>query len=213
MSPWQYTIFTVYKIKCCVIDWHVVFICYNTSGWRALSVQYNLVHSSHMLRPYDQLPVDGEIITSKHVEDMQMTVGIKFRIVNLLVLHELFTEWCEICKLPHASRITERNKLLHRNISTAARWKWRRFICLRHNESGTNDGCFIYQFHSLVSSACTFSSLHVTIRINLFSFYRSNFDGNQATRGRAPSSKRTRGTTAWFRFFRLLFNESMGNPK
>jgi len=45
-----------------------------------------------MLRPYDQLPVDGEIITSKHVEDMQMTVGIKFRIVNLLVLHELFTE-------------------------------------------------------------------------------------------------------------------------
>ena len=23
MSPWQYTIFIVYKIKCCVIDWHV----------------------------------------------------------------------------------------------------------------------------------------------------------------------------------------------
>ena len=30
-----------------------------------------------------------------------------------------------------------------------------------------------YQFHSLVSFACTFSSLHVTIRINWFSFYRS----------------------------------------
>ena len=27
MSPWQYTIFIVYKIKCCVIDWHVLFIC------------------------------------------------------------------------------------------------------------------------------------------------------------------------------------------
>ena len=26
MSPWQYTIFIVYKIKCCVIDWHFVFI-------------------------------------------------------------------------------------------------------------------------------------------------------------------------------------------
>jgi len=26
MSPWQYTIFIVYKIQCCVIDWHVVFI-------------------------------------------------------------------------------------------------------------------------------------------------------------------------------------------
>ena len=23
MSPWQYTIFIVYKINCCVIDWHV----------------------------------------------------------------------------------------------------------------------------------------------------------------------------------------------
>jgi len=34
MSPWQYTIFIAYKIKCCVIDWHVVFICYNTSGWK-----------------------------------------------------------------------------------------------------------------------------------------------------------------------------------
>jgi len=29
-----------------------------------------------------------------------MTVGINYRIVNLLVLHELLTEWCEICKLP-----------------------------------------------------------------------------------------------------------------
>jgi len=27
MSPWQYTIFIVYQIKCRVIDWHVVFIC------------------------------------------------------------------------------------------------------------------------------------------------------------------------------------------
>jgi len=26
MSPWQYTIFIVYKIKCCVIDWHVVLL-------------------------------------------------------------------------------------------------------------------------------------------------------------------------------------------
>jgi len=26
MSPWQYTIFIVYKIKCCVTDWQVVFI-------------------------------------------------------------------------------------------------------------------------------------------------------------------------------------------
>ena len=37
MSPWQYTVFIVYKIKCCVIGWHVVFICYNTSGWKALN--------------------------------------------------------------------------------------------------------------------------------------------------------------------------------
>ena len=45
-----------------------------------------------MLRPYDQHPQDGEIITSKHAEDMQMTLDINYRIVNLLVLHELFTE-------------------------------------------------------------------------------------------------------------------------
>ena len=37
MSPWQYTIFIVYKIKCCLIDWHFVFICYNTSGWKTLN--------------------------------------------------------------------------------------------------------------------------------------------------------------------------------
>jgi len=30
MSPRQYTIFIVYKIMCCVIDWHVIFILYNT---------------------------------------------------------------------------------------------------------------------------------------------------------------------------------------
>ena len=33
MSPWQYTIFIVYKIKCCVIDWHVVFIFKSRSGY------------------------------------------------------------------------------------------------------------------------------------------------------------------------------------
>ena len=38
MSPWQYTNFIVYKMKCCVIDWHVVFICYNTWGWKTLNV-------------------------------------------------------------------------------------------------------------------------------------------------------------------------------
>jgi len=27
MSPWQYTIFIVYKIRCCVIDWQVIFMC------------------------------------------------------------------------------------------------------------------------------------------------------------------------------------------
>jgi len=26
MSPWQCTMFIVYRIKCCVIDWHVVFL-------------------------------------------------------------------------------------------------------------------------------------------------------------------------------------------
>jgi len=32
ISPWQYTIFIVYKIMCCVIDWDVVFIClYHTT--------------------------------------------------------------------------------------------------------------------------------------------------------------------------------------
>jgi len=31
---------------------------------------------------------------------MQMTVGINYRRVHLLVLHELFTEWSEIWKLP-----------------------------------------------------------------------------------------------------------------
>jgi len=36
MSSWQYTIFILYKIKCCVIDWHVVFICYNTLGSKTL---------------------------------------------------------------------------------------------------------------------------------------------------------------------------------
>jgi len=37
MWPWH-TIFIVYKIKCCVIDWHVVFICYDTSGWKTLNL-------------------------------------------------------------------------------------------------------------------------------------------------------------------------------
>ena len=35
-KPWQYTICIVYKIKCSVIDWHVVFICYNTLGCKTL---------------------------------------------------------------------------------------------------------------------------------------------------------------------------------
>jgi len=26
----------VYKNKCCVIDLRVVFVCYNTSGWKTL---------------------------------------------------------------------------------------------------------------------------------------------------------------------------------
>jgi len=49
MSPWQYTIFIVYKIKCCVVDWHVVFICYNTLGWKTLKLKLNLLwgDSSH----------------------------------------------------------------------------------------------------------------------------------------------------------------------
>jgi hypothetical protein len=47
---------------------------------------------------------------------------------------------------------------LYRNISMTARWNWRSFVCLGHNESETNGGWFIYQFHSLASSACTFSS-------------------------------------------------------
>jgi len=42
MSPWQYTIFIVYKIKCCVIDWHIVFICHNTSGWKTFKKIYNI---------------------------------------------------------------------------------------------------------------------------------------------------------------------------
>jgi len=37
MSPWQYTIFIVYKTKCCVIDWHILFICYNNPGWKTLN--------------------------------------------------------------------------------------------------------------------------------------------------------------------------------
>ena len=53
MSPWQYTIFIVYKIKFCVIDWHVVFLCYNTSGWKKIKhshliqfeLNYNLDNS------------------------------------------------------------------------------------------------------------------------------------------------------------------------
>jgi hypothetical protein len=61
-------------------------LCYN------LDVQYNLLHSSYMFRPFDQLPEDDRIITPKHVEDTQMTVGINYRIVHLLVLYELFTE-------------------------------------------------------------------------------------------------------------------------
>jgi len=49
MSPWQYTIFIVYKIKCSVIDWQVVFICYNTLGWKAITkkkLRYNAVLNS-----------------------------------------------------------------------------------------------------------------------------------------------------------------------
>jgi len=32
-------IFVVYKIKCCVMDWHFVFIRYNTSGWIILKIK------------------------------------------------------------------------------------------------------------------------------------------------------------------------------
>ena len=39
MSLWQYTIFVLYKIKCCVIDWYVVFICYNTWWWALLTLR------------------------------------------------------------------------------------------------------------------------------------------------------------------------------
>jgi len=30
-------LFLLYRMKCCVIDWHVVFICYNTSGGETLN--------------------------------------------------------------------------------------------------------------------------------------------------------------------------------
>ena len=49
MSPWQYTIFIVYKIKCSVIDWQVVFVCYNTSGWKTIKkkrLRYNAILNS-----------------------------------------------------------------------------------------------------------------------------------------------------------------------
>ena len=39
ISPWQYTIFNVYKIKCCVIDWHVVFIRTLFFVWGVLHTQ------------------------------------------------------------------------------------------------------------------------------------------------------------------------------
>jgi len=37
-----------------------------------------------------QLPVDGEIIATKHVGATYKTVRINYRIVHLLVLHEFF---------------------------------------------------------------------------------------------------------------------------
>jgi len=37
-----------------------------------------------------QLPVDGEIIATKHVAATYKIVRINYRIVHLLVLHELF---------------------------------------------------------------------------------------------------------------------------
>ena len=51
MSPWQYTIFIEYKVKCCVIDWHVVFVCYNTSGWKTLNVSFSVKGTVNIQRP------------------------------------------------------------------------------------------------------------------------------------------------------------------
>ena len=49
--PDKYTI--VYKIKCCVIDGRVVFVCYNTSGWKTSKIpeelfftHFSMKHSS-----------------------------------------------------------------------------------------------------------------------------------------------------------------------
>ena len=47
MSPWQNIICIVCKIKCFVIDWHVVFICYNISGWKTVNLPRDpLVHTA-----------------------------------------------------------------------------------------------------------------------------------------------------------------------
>jgi len=49
MSPWQYAIFNVYKIKCCVIDWHDVFIG-NIQSYIALLSKYTVPGYLHWWR-------------------------------------------------------------------------------------------------------------------------------------------------------------------
>ena len=58
MSPCQYTIFIVYKLKCFVIDWHVEFIYYNTSGWKTLNINILPIYNIKIPRKtavYDNL--------------------------------------------------------------------------------------------------------------------------------------------------------------
>jgi len=73
MSPWQYAIFIVYKIKCCVMDWHVVFIilCIYSSLYMScvyvywllvLTVQiYHSARSADYLKKNELFPIFGRI--------------------------------------------------------------------------------------------------------------------------------------------------------
>ena len=47
-------LFLLHTKQCCVIDWHVVFICYDTSGWKTLNSMARLTKYSDRIIVYRQ---------------------------------------------------------------------------------------------------------------------------------------------------------------
>ena len=95
MSPWQYTIFIVYKIKCCVIDWHVVFVSLKNSNAyfiknEILKTSCILANNSHVERIKYFISIHLYVWNFKGILDIQCLMLSIYRSITFSTLSMLF---------------------------------------------------------------------------------------------------------------------------